>query len=212
MTPDAEKKQPIASPYEIAQLAVSIAIMQGEKEADINEALELLIEAEWRTPDPNFTHVFYDEFYREKNKDDTWRPRDPWIVRVSPTTDPERWNKHIEELRSFPGNDRIQIPEDLNLTLNQLVSVVIQRRESSRIEKVIAAMIDAKALAAKGRSLTFRGEQAFWLMAKVVARFTPRFKALYRGEEANGRTRKQPRRTGRFHKPARLEDGRIKKS
>ncbi len=179
--PPAAERESLASPFEVAQIAISLAIMRGEIEPDLEGGMALLKCAALRVQN-------------EK------RPRLSTFVLGQREIS-------LEKARAFPGGDKIIIPKGEHFTLPQIVRAAIGRKDHSRNEHVISKAQKANALTEDEKIRTDFDEWEFWKIVAKIAPFVPRFKELYPKIKA----RKKPRCEGKFHKSKRAGSGAFKK-
>lgn len=208
--PKTEVREPLASPFEAAQVAISLAIMRGEKIPDIKGAIELLRNVSLLVHEEKRPRPFYsDAIYQDRGG--SAQPPHPSSKIFTPDTDPVAWKEHIERTRRFPGADKIVMPRGERFTVLQIVASVTGRKEKKRNNDVIKAILEAGILSNDLLGCTYAGELGFWIMAEKIAPFAPRFKAFYKEQKTNSAQTKQPRHAGKFHKPKRTRDGVFKK-
>ena len=172
-----KERQQLATPYEAAQLAVSLAIMRGEQKPDLAGAVELLKNAARRIQDEKCPRVLYPTaIYDESGR---FKPPHPSSNVISPSSHPAEWRAHLEQLKSFPGADQIRKPKGDDFTILQIAAAVTGRKEKARNMDVFQRMIAQLKLGQETMTFVYAGESAFWSMAERLAPFASRFRHLY---------------------------------
>lgn len=201
-----EEREPLASPFELAQIAISLALLYDLPEPDLEGAVRLLRHSCLAVQEEKRPRAIYPTVVYVDAKPHGEYPLGTKII--TPDDDPAAWRKHIEELRNFPGGDQIVMPKGNEFTLLQIIAAVTGRKEKKRNQDVFERMVRRGTVVREHAQYTFAGERGFWITAQLVAPFAPRFKHLY--PKPNKLPRGQMRKRGRFHKPSRAENGQFK--
>ncbi len=174
---EAKTREPLATPFEAAQLAVSLAIMKGIQTPDLTEAIDLLKQAAFKIEGIVRPKIYHPDVIYTSTTEDYCYPH-PSTKIVSPKTDPEGWKNHVKKIQQFPGGDQIKMPKG-HLTLMQVIAATTGRGEKKRNQKVLDAMVQAGMFMGGTDNFMFYDELGFWNMARAIAPFAPRFRHLY---------------------------------
>lgn len=201
-----QEREPLASPFEVAQIAISLATLRGEAQPNLNSAVEFLREAAMRVQDEKRPRSYWaSRWFEDWEEVPADNPPQQPILR--PSTHPKEWAELLKQWRAFPGGDQITKPDGHSFSLMDIVKAVTRRRESERNMAVIKELKKTGVLNSLGNNTRFNGEGCFWMMAEKIAPFAPRFRALYPMKK----TARKKNKKGQFIAPIQTEQGRFKK-
>ncbi len=161
--------------FEVAQISVSLAVMKGEKQADIDGAIELLQQAALRLSEegkpaaPIWAHT-------EKQAEEL-RFANPGVEVHSPKTHPDDYLLMLHEAKNWPGSDTIKPPKRFPASAAACWRALLGGRSPSIKKREIAVKKVTKAnpdLARIAES-SCPNEFFFWRWAFLIAQSHPRF-------------------------------------
>jgi hypothetical protein len=203
---ESPEPEPLATPFELAQIAVALATMRGERRPDILGAIDLLkraaLEAAFETRPMAKPQIHYMTSSRMNPG--------PGEIIVTPESDPIAWEAHLKDIRSFPGSEKIKAPKAYPATLTTCLRCLKNGRSLTNQEKTKLKTCTAdvrKNLSWMGDKL--QGEYQFWVWAREMASAMPEFAKLYGKPSPRTRRSRQAGSKGQIEKPKRGPDGQF---
>lgn len=206
----APERPPLASPFELAQIAVALAMLHGMSEPDIESAIILLRKSAFRVQEEKRPRAYFPDSVMAKTIEEAEAMKvHSNQVAMSPKTHPQEFADLINLLKSFiKGSDRITPPKRYPATnagcWRAVLGRWISKRELQLLELRIAK--SAPLIADYISPLSLDNEREFWEWASRVIPHLPRFLDCYQQTQ-----KKRKRSKGKFTKEVRDEDGHFKK-
>jgi hypothetical protein len=199
--------EPLATPFEVAQLAVVLATMRGHKEPDIFGAIALLKKTALEVAFEKRPKVKPQVHWMSSK---TMNPGPGEIIKT-PESDPDGWATHLAKLRDFPGAEKIQAPVTYPATLTSLIRALHGGRSLKIKERTKAEKCIEEAHAKMEWMEGIQTEQDFWVWARTVSPSLPKFARLQRKLSAKPPRSRQEGTKGQFASSTQGKDGRFKK-
>ena len=203
----------IGTPFEVAQLAVSLALLKGESEPNLDSAIDLLYQAHFKVrrqtrPEPNCVGVATLAITDQ-------RPVETALgaMRLQKVVSPADSSELAKVMKSFPGADQIEEPKKPRFSMLNIIEAVTKRRGRKENQEIIAKLKAANELNEQEFRHPYSGSVSFWTKAKNFAPYASRFRELYTTSASKiAHPKRRRARKGTFQAPKRGEDGRFKKS
>lgn len=216
-TSQAAKEMPaLASPYEIASIAIALASLRANTEPDIEGAIMLLRLAAMRGQNEKRPFVQYpdallvdDPVVAKLNQEVFARVGAGTIIQT-PDTHPEAARCAIERIRQFKGADTIVPPAAFPASSLACWRAILRRSpRHDELQRKKAAVLKLNPGAAEIVDLGAATELGFWAWAGGIFPFLPRRGQITR--KAKTKRSKQSGTAGQFTRPSKGTDGRFKK-
>jgi hypothetical protein len=183
------EREPLASPFELAQLAISIATMRGVKTPDLEDAIQLLRSAALRVQEekrPRAHSATGVPVVVTEAEAERMRAENPLIKVISAEKNPEEKKSWISSITAtIPCADEIHPPKKFPVTRSGFWRAVLGTRPSEKhmatTEEHVAQQNSrlATRLQEKFKQKEITNEMSFWWLVHSVAPLLPRFAQSY---------------------------------
>lgn len=210
----ANERPPLASPYELASIAIALAALHQKEEPDLEGAVNLLRAAAMRgqnekRPIVQFPDtVFCDDPELAKLNQEAFASMGAKTIVQTPQSHPEAERAAIQSEKRFEGADKIIPPKNFPASSLECWRSVLKRSPGiAELQAKKAAILKALPSSAHWIELGAHSEAAFWTWASGVVPHLPK----------RGKATKKAKRSRKGHSAGQYTttkhgmDGRFKK-
>ncbi len=205
------ERLPLATPFELAQIAVAMASMREKSlpdAEDLDAAVRFLRQAALRIQDEKRPRVFYAQSVMADSLEEAEAMKaHPNQVPMSPKSHPKEWAEMVSvSKKAVRGWEKIDVPKRYSTA--SFWRAVLGGHPSRKDIEIATDRVarNAPQIAGYLKQISPRNESEFWHWASFVVPHLPRFSAYY------AQSKKKPRRSnGKFTKPAKDQKGKFKK-
>jgi hypothetical protein len=211
---EAKPREPLATPFEAAQLAVSLAIMTGSQTPDLKGAVALLREAAFKVQDLIKPRIHYPDSVMAETMEQALavRPHDS-VKPMSPATHPKEAAELLKHSKTFPGAEKIKPPKMYPASSRTCWQAVLGGNPSNKdIQTAKAKVLKTQPGLNDCLNFGMSDERSFWNWASIIAPNLPRFSKLYTTPRPQKKRSKQGQARGRYMAPKQAETGKFRKS
>ncbi len=199
----------LATPFELAQIAIALAIMRGEKQPDVDGAVVLLKQTSLRAqaekrPKPR-PRLILDGPPPVINK------RVPQKTRSFDSLDAETQSEHLRTVKDFLGSDQIIPPTNFPTTFPAFWRSLLGRRPSEKEKDVVRKRFKLANPKDDIPEIGRLSEFSFWHWARTYAPHVNRFAKLYGRQPTKRRRSKAEGSKGQLKSQVRDSKGRLGK-
>jgi hypothetical protein len=210
----AKERPPLASPYELASIAIALATLHQKTEPDLEGAIKLLRAAARRgqnekRPIMHFPDtVFCDDPELAKLNQEAFASMGAKTIVQTPQSHPEAEQAAIQIAKRFEGADKIMPPKNFPASSLECWRAVLKRSPGiAELQAKKAAVLKVLPSSAHWIELGAHSEAAFWTWASGVVPHLPtrgkktkKAKRSRKGESAGQYTTTKHGMDGRFKK------------
>lgn len=210
----ANERPPLASPYELASIAIALAALNQKEEPDLEGAVNLLRAAAMRGqnekrpivqyPDT----VFCDDPADARLQQEAFERMGAKTIVQTPQSHPEAEQAAIQSAKRFEGADKIMPPKNFPASSLECWRAVLKRSPGiAELQAKKAAVLKALPSSAHWIELGAHSEAAFWTWASGVVPHLPK-----RGKQPKKAKRsRKGHSAGQYTTTKHGMDGRFKK-
>jgi hypothetical protein len=192
----------LASAFEVAQIAISLSVMKGEAEPDLDGAFKLIQNADLHIQNINNAAKEKEDLERAERAKELRTQRVVGAIVEGP----------IESLKTFPGSEKINAPKRFPASTASCWRALLGRSLSKKeLKETLDFFEESNPKLGRLKDFTPHSENTFWSWAALVVKGVPKFADLY-GKTPKRKPRKR-NKNNQFTTEKRTKEGKfVKKS
>lgn len=175
-------QDPLATPFEVAQLAVALASLNGEEKPNLDAAISLLRDAAIRVQDEKrpVKRFIHSAWYATKEEADAhqWPSRcghDKRTVVMCPETHPDEFVEYVAQIkREHPSLAKVEPPKRFPALLPAVMESLLFKRDKKSGTRLLNRFIKADPKKFNLVQFPVQNVFSFWFTAKLFAPYLKR--------------------------------------